>query len=67
MVKYNSIYVLIVLLSLYDLELEKIDVKMTFLHCDLEEMIYIQQPEGFVIPKKENHVYLLKKLLYGLK
>ena len=27
----------------------------------------MQQPKGFVIPKKEDHVYLLKRSLYGLK
>lgn len=31
----------------FDLELEKMDVKTTFLHSDLEETIYIQQLEGY--------------------
>ena len=30
-----------------DLEVEQLDVKITFLHDDLEEENYIEQPEGF--------------------
>ena len=50
-----------------DLEVEQLDVKTTFLHGDLEEEIYMQQPEGFVKKGKENLVCWLKKSLYGLK
>jgi hypothetical protein len=42
-------------------------VKTAFLHADLEEKIYIDQPEGFIVPGKENFVCKLKKSLYGLK
>ena len=50
-----------------NLEVEQLDVKKTFLHGDLEEEIYMQQPEGFVKIGKEHLVYRLKKSLYGLK
>ena len=66
-VKHSSIRVLLALVSLLDLELEQLDVKTAFLHGDLEETIYMQQPDGFVVPGKEDHVCLLKKSLYGLK
>ena len=42
-------------------------MKTTFLHGDLEEEIYMQQPEGFVKRGKEHLVCRLKKSLYGLK
>lgn len=42
-------------------------MKTTFLHGDLEETIYMNQPEGFVKPGEENKVCLLKKSLYGVK
>jgi disulfide oxidoreductase YuzD len=42
-------------------------VKITFLHGNLEEQICMQQPEGYRIASKENHMYLLKKNLYDLK
>ena len=50
-----------------DLEVEQMDVKTTFFHGDLEEEIYMEQPEGFVVDGKENHVCKLRKSLYGLK
>jgi len=43
------------------------DVKTTFLHEDLEEEIYMKQPEGFVVKGKKELVCKLKKSLYGLK
>jgi len=49
----------------FNLELEQMDVKTAFLHGDLEETIYMEQPEGFVEDKSK--VCLLKKSLYGLK
>jgi hypothetical protein len=52
---------------MHDYELEQLDVKTAFLHGELEEDIYMNQSEGFVIPGKENIVCRLKKSLYGLK
>eukprot|EP00253_Pinus_taeda_P004816 PITA_04816 len=43
------------------------DVKKTFLHGDLEEEIYMKQPEGFAVKGKKELVFKLKKSLYGLK
>ena len=47
-VKLVSIIILLALVASYDLELEQLDVKTTFLHGDLDEEIFIKQPEGFV-------------------
>jgi hypothetical protein len=43
------------------------DVKTAFLNGEIEEEVYIEQPEGFVIYDEKSHVYRLKKALYGLK
>ena len=43
------------------------DVKTAFLHEELEEDIYMEQPEDFVIPGKEKFVCKLKISFYGLK
>ncbi|RVW54404.1 Retrovirus-related Pol polyprotein from transposon TNT 1-94 [Vitis vinifera] len=44
-----------------------LDVKTTFLHGDLEEDLYMIQPEGFIVQGQENLVCKLRKSLYGLK
>jgi hypothetical protein len=43
------------------------NVKTTFLNGEIEEEVYIEQPEGFVIYNEKSHVYKLKKALYGLR
>jgi len=43
------------------------DVKTAFLNDELEEEIYMTQPEGCVAPGQEEKVYKLLKSLYGLK
>ncbi|GJY38845.1 retrovirus-related pol polyprotein from transposon TNT 1-94 [Tanacetum coccineum] len=43
------------------------DVKMTFLNGIFKEEVYVNQPEGFVDQEHLNHVFKLKKALYGLK
>lgn len=45
----------------------QLDVKSAFLNGELQEEIYVEQPEGFVKQGEEEKVYLLKKALYGLK
>ena len=51
----------------FDLHLEQLDVKTTFLHGKLEEEIYMLQPEVFEENGKENLVRRLTKSLYDLK
>jgi len=43
------------------------DVKSAFLNGYLNEEVYVEQPKGFVGPRFPNHVYRLKKAMYGLK
>jgi hypothetical protein len=43
------------------------DVKIAFLNGEIEEEVYIEQPEGFVIHNEKSHVCRLNKTLYGLK
>ena len=43
------------------------DVKTTFLDGELEEEVYIEQPEGFLLSEHGDFVCRLKKELYGLK
>jgi hypothetical protein len=43
------------------------DVKSTFLNGELEEEVYIEQLEGFLLSEREDYLCILKKALYGLK
>ena len=66
-VKMSSIRVALGLAARLNLEVEQLDVKIAFLHGDLEEEIYMYQLEGFEVKGTENLVCKLKKSLYGLK
>jgi hypothetical protein len=45
--KKDSLHVIMALVAHFDLELQQMDVKTTFLNGDLEEEVYMKQPEGF--------------------
>lgn len=45
----------------------QLDVKSAFLNGLLDEVLYVEQPEGFVVKEQKENVYLLKKALYSLK
>ncbi|KAJ9566010.1 hypothetical protein OSB04_001976 [Centaurea solstitialis] len=66
-VKHTSIRALLGMVAYDVLELEQMDVTTAFLNGELEEEIFMHQPEGFVFPGKEGHVCKLIKSLYGLK
>jgi transposase InsO family protein len=65
--KKDSLRVIMALVAHFDLELQQMDVKTTFLNGDLEEEVYMKQPEGFPSSDGEQLVCKLKKSLYGLK
>jgi hypothetical protein len=43
------------------------DMKTVFLNGNLEEKVYMDQPEGFSLKEKEHMVCKLNKSIYGLK
>lgn len=66
-VKHVSIRIIMSYVVNFDAELEQMDVKTAFLHVNLDETIYMEQPESFIKKGDEGKVCLPKKLLYGLK
>ena len=45
--KKDSVRIIMALVAHFDLELHQMDVKTAFLNGDLEEEVYMIQPEGF--------------------
>jgi len=66
-VYYKTTRLLLTIAALENLDIQSIDVKTAYLYGDLDEEIYMEQPEGFKLPRKENKVWRLRKALYSLK
>ena len=65
--KKDYLRIIMALVAHYDLELHQMDVKTAFLNGDLEEEVYMDQPQGFETTGQESLVCKLKKSIYGLK
>ena len=65
--RYTSLRTIIALASAMGWRLHQMDVKTTFLNGEIEEEIYVEQPDGFIVHGKGSHVCRLNKALYGLK
>ena len=63
----DSFRTIVALVTHFDLELHQMDVKTTFLNCDIDETIYMVQPENFVSGDTKRMVCKLMKSIYGLK
>ena len=65
-IKHTTLRTLLPMAAAEDMELHQLDIKTAFLNGDLEESIYMEQPEGYA-EKGPNMVCHLRKTLYGLK
>lgn len=65
--KLETVRLLLALAAKKGWEVHHMDVKSAFLNDDLEETVYVTQPEGFIVEGKSHMVYKLIKALYGLK
>ena len=65
--RYTSIRMIISLAAFMGWRLHQMDVKTTFLNGEIDEEVYIEQLEGFMIHDEKNHVCRFKKSFYGLK
>jgi hypothetical protein len=66
-VRLTTIRVLLSLAASYGLTIHQMKVKTAFLNGELEEEIYMDQPDGFIANDQEGKVCKLLKSLYGLK
>lgn len=65
--RITSIKVLLALTSICNLYVHQIDIKTTFLNGNLDEEVYVEQQEEFILLGNEKKVYKLVKSLYRLK
>ena len=65
--RLETIRLLVSIAAMNGWEVHHLDVKTTFLHGELNEIVYVTQPEGFEVKGSEKKVYKLHKALYGLK
>ncbi|GAU34012.1 hypothetical protein TSUD_212730 [Trifolium subterraneum] len=66
MARWDTIRTILSLAALNDWCVFQLDVKSAFLHGELSEDVYVNQPLGFQA-SNQKLVYKLKKALYGLK
>ena len=66
-VRFESIRQMVPLGALKGMQMHQMDVTTAFLHAPLGEEVYMEQPEGTVLPGSEGKVMRLLKCLYGLK
>lgn len=65
--KPTSLRLLVAIAALHGWEVHQMDAVTAFLNSDLNETIYVEQPEGFKAQGEEDKVCMLLKSLYGLK
>ena len=65
--KKDSLRIIMALVAHFDFDLHQMDVKTAFLNGNLEEEVYMKQPEGFSSSESEHLVCKLKKSIYGFK
>lgn len=65
--KQSTFKILLAVASAEKMNVEHLDVKTAFLYGKLEELIYMKQPQGFVVEGKEEKVCLLRRSIHGLK
>lgn len=64
-VKHSSLRAVLGAVAAFNLNMFQLDVKTAFLHGELEEDIYMDQPKGYELPGREGEVCHLKKCIYG--
>lgn len=63
----ETIRTVLALAAQLKLQVYQLDVKSAFLNGEIEEEVYVEQPQGYKVQGEEDKVYRLKKALYGLK
>ena len=65
--RWDTVRIILATAACKNWTIYQLDVKSAFLYGELNEVVYIDQPQGFVKKGNEEKVYRLRKALYGLK
>ena len=65
--KIAFVHLLLSMVAMCSWPLYKLDIKNVFLHGDLAEEVYMEQPPGFVAQGESSLVCRLRRSPYGLK
>lgn len=65
--RMETVRMILALAAFRGWEIFQMDVKSAFLHGELCEDVYVEQPKGYVKKGEESKVYKLYKALYGLR
>jgi len=66
-VRFETVRLILAMAALENWVAYGLDVRNAYLYGELDEEIYMEQPEGFRVPGKEDFVLRLRRALYGLK
>jgi len=66
-VHFETVCLMLVLAALANWYITGLDVPSTYLYGKLNKEIYMEQPEGFAVPRQEHKVLCLSRALYGPK
>ena len=66
-IRHSTIRIILSLAVTNHWQLQQVDIQNAFLHGNLEEEVYMVQPQGYVHPQFPNHLCKLHKSIYGLK
>ena len=65
--RLEAIRIFLAFATYMNFKVYQMDVKSAFLNGDLEEVVYVKQPPGFIDERHPEYVCRLNKALYGLK
>lgn len=65
--KFTTMRIVLAIAAQENFHLQQLDVKMAFLNGEIDEDIYMIQPQGYIKPGQESKVCKLHKGIYGLK
>lgn len=65
--RWDTIRLILALAANRSWKVYQLDVKSAFLHGEISEEVFVDQPRGYEVKGEESKVYKLKKALYGLK